>query len=96
MPRLSPNPSFSSMLFSASQSGCPRSLSRSGMSSSFSKLSLSGPSTPTPGTKYQDIVLMLHVLSWKRSKESNQQLPASESGKQEKLGLGLMVFCLPC
>lgn len=68
MPRLSPNPSFSSMLFSASQSGCPRSLSRSGMSSSFSRLSLSGPSTPTPVTMYQGIFLMLNLFSCKRSR----------------------------
>lgn len=52
MPRPSPNPSFSSMLFSASHSGCPMSLSRSELSSSFSKQSLSGPSTPTPRSKY--------------------------------------------
>lgn len=68
MPRLSPNPSFSSMLFSASQSGCPRSLSRSGMSSSFSKLSLSGPSTPTPVKMYQGIFLMLNLFNWKCSR----------------------------
>lgn len=49
-PRLSP--SFSSMLFSPSQSGSPRSLSCSALSSSFSKLSLSAPSTPAPETVY--------------------------------------------
>lgn len=97
MPRLSPSPSFSSMLFSPSQSGCPRSRSRSGTSSSFSKLSLSGPSTPTPikhvsGDFYDEGLICRH----ENAAEENRHLPASESGKHEKLGFGLMVFCLPC
>lgn len=52
MPRPSPNPNLSSMLLSGSHSGSPMSLSRSGLSSSFSKPSLSDPSTPTHARKY--------------------------------------------
>lgn len=52
MPRPSPNPSLSSILLSTgSHSGSPISRSRSGLSSSFSKHSLSGPSTPIPAKK---------------------------------------------
>lgn len=52
MPKPSPNPNLSSMLFSTgSHSGSPMSLSRSGLSSSLSKPSLSGPSTPMPVKK---------------------------------------------
>lgn len=53
MPKPSPNPNFSSMLFSTgSHSDSPISLSRSGLSSSLSKASLSDPSPPTPAKKY--------------------------------------------
>lgn len=58
MPRPSPSPSLSSMLFSASQSGSPTSRSRSGLSSSFSKPSLSAPSTPTPVKKHHTWMLV--------------------------------------
>lgn len=95
MPRLSPSPSFSSMLFSPSQSGCPRSRSRSGTSSSLSKLSLSGPSTPTPIKHVSHFYYQCPIWGHESAAEGNRGLPASESGKHEKLGFGLMVFCLP-
>lgn len=59
MPRPSPKPNLSSMLLSTgSHSGSPISLSRSGLSSSFSKPSLSDPSTPTPAKKQVDTTIV--------------------------------------
>lgn len=64
---------FKIMLFSCSHSGSPMSLSRSGLSSSFSKPSLSDPSTPTPAKKYYKWILVASTEStWKGSRVNRQ------------------------
>jgi len=101
MPRPSPNTNLSSMLFSpGSPSDSLISLSCSGLSSSFSKPSLSDPSTPTPAKNIvsgQMYILVAYIESTKTKNSQLFNLPVSESGKHGKLGFGLeLCFCPVC
>ncbi len=100
MPRPSPNPNLSSMLFSTgSHSGSPMSLSRSGLSSSFSKPSLSDPSIPTPAKKKKkhckwtqvDISYIYRI--YKEKQVSNQTTSFYLCQNQGSMGNWALVWC---
>lgn len=95
MPRPSPNPNLSSMLFSTgSHSGSPMSLSRSGLSSSFSKPSLSDPSTPTPAKKHCTQVDISYINRIHKEKQlSNQTTNFYLYQNQGSMGNSALVWC---
>lgn len=98
MPRPSPNPNLSSMLFSTvSQSGSPISLSRSGLSSSFSKPSLSDPSTPTPvekkNCKWTRVDISCIYKIYKEKQLINQTIYVYLYQSQGSMGNWVLVWC---